>query len=85
MKLEISNIYVKFSGMISGVDYPSGINYPSGTGMESFFYPCAFTGNPTDKFSHSGYGYGWPLPVGYIPVAIPKHDTSVRCGVFVFS
>ena len=23
------------------------------------------------KFNPNGYGYGWPLPDGYIPVAIP--------------
>jgi len=35
--------------MLAGVGYPSGTNYPAGAGMEIFSYPCAGTGNPTDK------------------------------------
>ena len=27
------------------------------------------------KFNPNGYGYGWPLPDGYIPVAIPSEDS----------
>jgi cytochrome b subunit of formate dehydrogenase len=42
-------LFMQFSGMLSGTGYPSGRIYPTGTGMELFFYPCAFAGNPTGK------------------------------------
>ena len=28
------------------------------------------------KFNPNGYGYGWPLPDGYIPVAIPTRGAG---------
>ena len=30
------------------------------------------------KFNPNGYGYGWSLPVGFIPVAIPSADSGAR-------
>ena len=30
------------------------------------------------KFNPNGYGYGWPLPDGYIPVAIPSCGSTVK-------
>jgi hypothetical protein len=62
--------------MLSGTGYPSGENYPAGTGMELFFYPHAGTGNPTGKICGCGYGYGWALPVGYVPVAILSREQN---------
>ena len=57
-------------GMLAGTGYPSGSNTRAGTGMGKFSYPRADTGNPTGKFTPSGYGYGMAIPDGYLPVAI---------------
>jgi hypothetical protein len=60
--------------MLSGTGYPSGENYPAGTGMELFFTRMWVRVTRRVKFYGCGYGYGWALPVGYVPVAILIHD-----------
>jgi hypothetical protein len=54
--------------MLSGTGYPSGENYPAGTGMELFFTRMRV--RITRRVKFYGYGYGWTLPVRYVPVAI---------------
>jgi hypothetical protein len=52
--------------MLSGTGYPSDENYPAGTDMELFFTRMRVRVTRRVKF----YGYGWALPVGYVPIAI---------------
>ena len=66
-------------GMLAGTGYPSGSNTRAGTGMGKFSYPRADTGNPTGKFTPSGYGYGMAIPDGYLPVAISTYALCSAC------
>jgi hypothetical protein len=66
--------------MLSGTGYPSGENYPAGTGMELFFTRMWVRVTQRVKFCGCEYGYGWALPVGYVPVAILTHVQSPTYG-----
>jgi hypothetical protein len=45
-------------------------------GMGEFFYPQAGVGMGVGKILSGGYGHGWAIPNGFVPIAISSREPT---------
>jgi hypothetical protein len=72
-------LFMPFSGMLSGTGYPSGrtVEFTRRVRVWNYF-PTRVHSRVTRRVKFSPNGYGWALPIGYVPVAIVTYEWWCR-------